>query len=922
MPTDRIFGNVDRFEFNAETGARILAGWVSDAADPANRAIVVRLVEHGQAIGMAVADLPRDDGYHGFAARCDGANLPARAASGAIVAIGQAADGRTGRLQWHPPFVESLAGMPAEDPAANEGAVPPDERATTGAVAAVRSLPDGIELLAGAVWLRLTAPREDIIRVRMAARPGWVEHVSWAVLDSARRAAAPVRQLREHDAVGFATARLIVRVLRASGRLIVTRADGTLVCEDAEGHPPELQAGGFAIHRKRLHGEHFFGLGDQPGPLDRTGGSFTLWTTDAGCYQEQSTPMYKAVPFFLAAREGGAYGILLDNSWRSHFDFGRARRGITSFGAEGGVADYYLLHAPDPRGVITAYAHLTGLPPLPPRWALGFQQCRFSYMSQAEVLAVAEGLRSRRFPADVIWCDIDYQDHYRPFTVNPETFPDLPGMVSALAARDIRTVLITDLHIAHAAHNYPPFHSGMAGDHFVHDAAGGVFLGASWPGAAVYPDFTKADTRAWWGSLYRDFVAAGVAGFWNDMNEPVVDNGPEGTMPLDAVHRIAEPGFEPRQASHAELHNVVGMQNARATYEGLMTLRPDERPFVLTRASFAGGQRYGWSWTGDNSATWNHLRMTTPMLLNAGLSGFGFIGADVGGFFGSPPPELLTQWFKVAAFHPLYRSHCYTESAAREPWLDGPEHEAIRRRFVEARYQLLPYIYTVAEEASRTGVPMLRPLFLECPSMLGMHSMFNRQPEAQFMLGAALMIAPPPFGEMTSPSIVALPEGPWFDYWTGHTITAAAIPVAPSLAELAVFVRSGSILPRQGIVQHTGEVAAGPLELAVYPGRDCTGTLYADDGHSFGHQRGHFLRQSFEYAETANGAEFRLLAREGSYPAWWTEIELVIHGVPDRPVTVTAQRAAIRRTAYDYARRALRVVLTDPRGSDVVTLRH
>ena len=227
-------------------------------------------------------------------------------------------------------------------------------------------------------------------------------------------------------------------------------------------------------------------------------------------------------------------------------------------------------------------------------------------------------------------------------------------MVDDLASRGLRTVLITDLHIAHVPHNYPPYRSGMEGGHFVHDAEGGVFLGASWPGPAVYPDFTKIGTRGWWGTLYEEFVAAGVAGFWNDMNEPVVDGGPQGTMPLDVVHQIDEPGYPTRAASHAELHNVVGQQNARATYEALLELRPGERPFVLTRASFAGGQRYGWTWTGDNNASWNHLRMTTPMLVNAGLSGLPFIGADVGGFFGSPPPELLTQWFKTAAFHPLF----------------------------------------------------------------------------------------------------------------------------------------------------------------------------------------------------------------------------------------------------------------------------
>ena len=915
----RVFGNIDRIWKDPATGTHVLAGWVSDAADPASRAVIVRLLEHGVVIGQAVADVPRNDGFHGFAARCDGLNLPARAVAGAIVAVGQAADGREGRLNWHAPFVENLAALPADDPLAQDKPVRPAMPTTSGPILGIRALQDGIEVAAGTVTLRITAPRDDIIRVRMAATPEWTEDVSWAVLDAARQASTPVRQVRDQDAAGFATARLIVRVLRVTGQLIITWADGTPVCEDAGDMPPALRSSGFSISKQRQAGEHYFGLGDQPGPLDRTGGSFILWNTDAGCYQESTSPMYKSVPFFMAVRSGGAYGILLDNSWRSRFEFGVNQRDMVSFGSEGGSADYYVLAGADPRAVLMAYAHLTGLPPLPPRWALGFQQCRFSYMSQDEVMAVADGLRSRRFPADVIYCDIDFQDRYRPFTTNTETFPDLPGMVDDLASRGLRTVLITDLHIAHVPHNYPPYRSGMEGGHFVHDAAGSVFIGASWPGPAMYPDFTKIGTRGWWGTLYEEFVAAGVAGFWNDMNEPVVDGGPQGTMPLDVVHQINEPGYPARTGSHAELHNVVGQQNARATYEALLKLRPGERPFVLTRASFAGGQRYGWSWTGDNNASWNHLRMTTPMLVNAGLSGLPFIGADVGGFFGSPPPALLTQWFKTATFHPLFRNHCYTESAPREPWLDGPEHEAIRRRFVEERYRLMPYLYGLAEEASRTGLPMMRPLFLECPSALDMRSHFNSEPNAQFMLGPALMVAPPLFGEMVSPYITVLPDGPWYDYWTGHNAPPGAISLSPSLEELPVFVRAGSIVPRHAVVQHTGEVPEGPLELAVYPGRLCAGMIYWDDGHSSEFQRGQFLQQSFTYTEAPTGAEFRMLKRKGLYQSWWKTIELVIHGLPGLPNRIAATRATILDTSYDRGRRAVRILLSDTDGPETVT---
>ena len=795
-----------------------------------------------------------------------------------------------------------------------------DDRATPGAVYHVAMLPDGIEVATGAVHLRITAPRDDILRVRMASSADWPDAISWVVLDTARQQATPVRPVHEADSVGFATPRVIVRILRATGRMLVARADGTPICIDAADFPAELQRGGFTLHKQRLPGEHYFGLGDQPGPLDRTGGAFVLWNEDTGNFQEAATPMYKSVPFFIAARPGSACGILLDNSWRSSFDFARARRDVISFGAEGGPAEYYLLPSPDARAVLQSYAHLTGLPPLLPRWALGYHQSRYSYLTQDAVMAVADGLRSRKFPADAIHCDIDYQELNRPFTIDTVAFPNFPGMVKDLATQNLRVVAITDLHIAQVTTDYAPFTSGLAGDHFVTTPAGEPYIGNSHPGPAAFPDFTRVDTRQWWGGLYNDLVDAGVAGFWNDMNEPAVASDPSGTMPLDTVHQVDEPGYPMRSATHAELHNVVGLQNVRATYDGVQALRPDERPFVLTRASFAGGQRYAWTWTGDNSATWNHLRLTTPMLVNAGLSGMAFIGADVGGFFGSVAPDLLTRWFQLGAFQPFFRNHCFQESAPREPWLDGPEHEAIRRRFVEERYRLLPYLYTLAEEASRTGVPMLRPLFLECPSLLGARNNFRHAPDAHFMLGAALMVAPQPFPDTLNEYDVALPEGPWYDYWTGQLVDVAVTTIQPELGHLPVFARAGSILPRHALVQSTDETPAGPLELWVYSGRVGTGSIYADDGHSLAYQRGIYLRQSYRFIDGAAVAEFTLSAREGSYEPWWTTIEIVIHGVPDRPVNVTAANGTILSANYDLDRAALRVVLRDTGGEDAVRI--
>ncbi len=617
----------------------------------------------------------------------------------------------------------------------------PSQTPASGVVA----LPNGITVTHGELHEQITALRDDVLRIRVWHGDRSPEDASWAVLPEARHATVSVESRTSAGAVGFGTGKLLVDVDAATLSITVHDRDGNVLQQDARSL--ECNGNSFRIWKTMPLDEHYFGLGDKTGPLDRRNEAFTLWNTDAYRYQESTDPIYKSIPYFMAFRAGRAVGVLLDNTWRTSFDFGKESPSEYSFGAVGGPIDYYVFYGPTPKQVVETYAWLTGTPPLPPLWSLGFQQSRYSYMTQQRVLEVAGRLRSDRIPADAIYLDIDFQDHNRPFTVNRSTFPDLAGMIAQLKAENLHVVMITDLHIAKLpGQNYAPYDSGIAGDHFVKNPDGSVFSGKVWPGPSVFPDFTRRITREWWGTLYRDFLHAGAAGFWNDMNEPSVFDTPTATMPLDVVHRIDEPGFAARTATHAEIHNVFGMENSRATYDGLRALDPETRPFVLTRATYAGGQRYAATWTGDNSSTWNHLRMTTPMLENLGLSGFAFSGADVGGYAGTPSTDLLTKWFELGAFQPIDRDHTEKGSADQEPWAGGPEHEAIRRHFVETRYQLLPYLYTLADEASRTGLPLVRPLFLEFPNATGDgHPMdLDGDASSEFMLGPDLLVAPAP----------------------------------------------------------------------------------------------------------------------------------------------------------------------------------
>jgi alpha-glucosidase len=769
-------------------------------------------------------------------------------------------------------------------------------------------LANGIELRDGVLVVRITALRNDVLRIR-AGDGALPEDASWAVLAEARSAVIAVTAEINAASAGFSTASLRLRVDRATGRCTLLDLAGNVLQQDAE--PMRFEGSGFRLAKVMPSDEHYFGLGDKTGAFDRRDEAFRMWNTDAYGWQESTDPLYKSIPFYLSYRAGTSLGVLIDNTWPSSFDFGKTLGNTLQYRAEGGPADVYVLYGPSAKHVLENYAWLTGPTPLPPLWALGFQQSRYSYASQSRVLEIADRLRKDCIPSDAIYLDIDYQYKNRPFTVNKESFPDLAGMVGTLHREGFHAVAITDLHIADLpGQNYAPFDSGVAGDFFVKNADGSLFVGPVWPGPSVFPDFTRQQARAWWGSLYKHFTKIGIDGFWNDMNEPSVFNSLK-TMPDSVVHRIDEPGFAARSATHSEIHNVYGMENSRATYDGQLALKPDVRPFVLTRATYAGGQRYAATWTGDDSATWNHLRLTTSMLKNLGLSGFSLAGADVGGYAGTPSPELLTKWIEISTFQPIDRDHAEKGTGDHEPWANGSEQEEIRRHYIQERYKLLPYLYTVMEEGTRTGLPLLRPVFLEFPdAALDWHPIdVDLNASGEFMVGTDLLVAAPPFLDKATDYDAELPSAGWYDFWTGKQVggaqiqttsgglqpeaeagpTLSTIRIHPELAILPVFVRPGAILPTEPLVQSTEEKPQGPLTLRVFPGPNCSGGLYQDDGVTFAYKRGEYLRMNFTCAALpgGNGLTIHISKHEGGYSAWWKEIAVEVNGLPTAPVSAT-----------------------------------
>ena len=740
-------------------------------------------------------------------------------------------------------------------------------------------LRDGIAANDGSTTVRVTALTDSILRVRIAPRGEFPEDASWAVPAQVRRQSVAVRPASN----GFATNALTVHLDPATLRLSVTDLAGKTILTDADG-PVRFNGPGFTLRKSLPLGEHIFGLGDKTGNFDRRGQSFVNWNTDAWGFQRDTDPIYKSIPFYIGAGgAGGAYGLFLDNTWRSWFDFGHRDDRAVEIGADGGPVDYYVIAGPSVRDVVRRYTDLTGKTPLPPLWSLGFQQSRYSYMSAEEVRQIAARLRSDHIPSDVIWLDIDYQDRNRPFTTNPKTFPDLKALARDVGAQGFKLVTITDLHVAYApSQGYAPYDSGAAGDHFLKNADGSLYVAPVWPGPFVFPDFTRAPSRAWWGSLYKGLADDGIAGFWNDMNEPAIFDTPTKTMPLGTVHRIEGDGFAPRAATHAEAHNVYGMENSRATFEGLLRLRPNTRPFVMTRASYAGGQRYAVTWSGDNSSSWDHMKLAVQQMLSLGLSGFSWSGADIPGFIGGASPELATRWYEIAAFTPVFRSHAANDAPRAEPWVDGPAHLAIRRRFIEERYRLLPYLFAVASESARTGDPVMRPTFYDYPQMASAPC----DQAMAFTLGSDLLIAASPRPEQPRVYDICLPAAGWYNYWTGLPVASEKLRETPQLDRLPVFVRPGAIIPKQPLVQSTAETPNGALELDIYPGADCRGELYLDDGVSV---RGPTLSQTIQCSVTDSGVTVRFSKRQGAYKPWWSAIAIRVHGTRPASRTIADQ---------------------------------
>lgn len=592
-------------------------------------------------------------------------------------------------------------------------------------------------------------------------------------------------------------------------------------------------------------GTSLYGGGEVTGPLLRNGQSIKLWNTDSGAYSvDNGKRLYQSHPWVMGVRpDGTSFGILFDTPYKAKLTTTDER---INFETEGELFRIFVIDRESPQAVIKGLAELIGTMPMVPRWALGYQQCRFSYTPASRVIEVADTFRIKRIPCDVMWMDIDYMDGYCIFTFNPQTFPDPAALNRDLHIRGFHSAWMIDPG-AKVDSTYFVYKSGTANDVWVKTAQGKEFHGDAWPGACAFPDFTQPKTVRWWADLYKDFLDKGVDGVWNDVNEPQISNTPTGTMPEDNKHLG---GDKIPAGPHLKYHNVYGYLMVKASREGIMKARPQNRPFILTRSNFLGGQRFAATWTGDNASWVSHMTMSVPMILTLGLSGQPFSGADVGGFLFNPDADLFGRWMALGAFYPFSRGHACAGTINKEPWAFGQKVEDVSRMALERRYVLLPYYYTLLYEASETGMPIMRPVFFADPK-----DTLLRAEEQAFLIGENLLVVP----EWAQNP--ALPKGIWRNL--------SLIPGDDKDSYQAKLkIRGGAIIPTGKIIQNTNEKSLDPLTLLVCLDEkgEAHGTLYWDEGDNWSFKDGNYSFQHFTAIRTAdNKVQVKITQKKGKY---------------------------------------------------------
>lgn len=728
-------------------------------------------------------------------------------------------------------------------------------------------------------FVALQVLTDSIVRLTMNPTNKPVLDKSKAVM--VRPEPVEIEEINTEQVLTLKTKALVLTLQKEPFRVTVADTHGRVLVNE-DGHGMAYRENREVIAFKQMHeNDHFYGFGEKSGHLDKRGEKLEMWNTDVYApHNPETKALYESIPYFMTLRDGKAHGIFFDNTFKTYFDLQSSEEQY-SFSAEGGQLDYYVLAGPHPKKVLEQYTYLTGRMPLPPKWSLGYHQSRYSYETEEEVRELAQNFIEKDIPVDVIHLDIHYMNGYRVFTFDKEKFPNPEQLIADLKEMGIRIVPIVDPGVKKDA-EYPIYQEGVLEDHFCKYIEGDIYYGEVWPGVSAFPDFTEEKVRKWWGEKHEFYTSMGIEGIWNDMNEPAVFNETK-TMDLEVIHRN-----DGHRATHRELHNVYGLLMGQATYEGMKENLQGKRPFLLTRAGYAGVQRYGSVWTGDNRSFWEHLQMSLPMVMNLGLSGVPFTGPDVGGFAHDTNAELLTRWIQVGAFTPFFRNHSAIGFRYQEPWQFGERHEAIMKKYIQMRYQWMPQLYSLFYQASEQGLPVMRPLLMEYPDDAKTYNLND-----QFMLGDNVIFAP-----ILNPSVtdraVYLPKGDWVEYTTGTTYEGEkAHLVHAELEDLPIFVRKGTALMQTKWTSNQDkETKTLTMKVFASDNENYSFIFYDDDGETFAYENGEYLKMAFDIQSSADKVEINVVSKEGNYQPAYKEIRIELICL-DKTVLVNGKNSSI-----------------------------
>lgn len=736
-----------------------------------------------------------------------------------------------------------------------------------GPVTAVETIEGGLLLRCQNLLLRVLVRNQHVVRVTYTYNQDFNDFsyaVDEPVLAQTPEAGHWASEVTDQF-VKINTPCMVVLIDRADARVTITDANGHVINQDETGLGVSLIGADLTAYKTLMPGEHFLGLGEKTGHLDKARKAFTMWNTDFFGYDLESDPIYCSIPFYIGVHSGLVYGLFLDNSHRTNFNFGASNDRFSSFSTTGGDLNYYFISADSIPQIVSCYTELTGRMPMPPKWSLGLQQCRYSYYPDWRVTTLAQTYRNRQIPCDVLYLDIHYMDNYKIFTWHPDRFAKPKEFLDELKEMGFKVVVIVDPGIKKEP-GYDAYEEGLKQEVFLKYPDGQPYTAQVWPGWCHFPDFSKPQARQWWGNHFKGYVNDGIAGFWTDMNE-IASWGQ--STPDNVLF-----DFEGHGTTHREGRNIYGMQMARATLQGTEAHMDNQRSFVLTRAGYAGVQRYAAVWTGDNTASTAHMMLGVRMVLNMGLSGLAFSGVDIGGFIGECSKDLFARWVSIGTFSPLFRIHKMIDERESDPWSYGERIEAICKNYINLRYRLLPHLYCLFHEAAQTGMPVVRPMAMYYPHE---ERCYYENYEQQYFFGSNVLVAPCP--EYDPYTKVMLPgEGEWYELFTDRLLPASQEYLMESPVEkLPVFVRGGSFLLMQSLVQNTAEKPEPELHLHLYHGyHPFTMTWYEDDGESLNYQKGQSLSRQISHQPGLHSLQFSQTL--GEFASTFSRLKIYFHG--------------------------------------------